>query len=70
MTKTEPKKKPTPASVYLKQDIRAAVEAIAAAEGVTVHSVMAYGIAYFVKQYQAGKVKLKVEERPKRLKLD
>jgi hypothetical protein len=72
MTKkqTEPNKKPVPTSVYLRKEIRAEVERIAEAEGVTVHSIMAYGISYFVRRYKAGKVKLETEDRPKRLKLD
>jgi hypothetical protein len=71
MTKNqiEPKKKPVPTSVYLRKEVRAEVEKIAEAEGVTVHAIMAYGISFFVRQYKAGKVKLETEDRPKRLKL-
>lgn len=65
---TEPKKKRTPTSVYLKNEVQAEVEKIAEAEDVTIHSVMAYGISYFVQQYKLGKVKLEKEDRPKRLK--
>ena len=68
--KTEPKKKPTPASVYLRKEVRAEVEKIAEAEGVSVHAIMAYGVSYFIRQYKAGKVKLETEDRPKKLKLD
>ncbi len=66
----QPKKKPTPTSVYLRKDVRAEVEKIAEETGASIHSIMAYGVTYFVQQYRRGKVKLQTEERPKRLKLD
>jgi hypothetical protein len=67
MAKTKPDKpkKPTPASVYLRKDVRAEVEKIAEAEGLSVHAVMAYAVSYFVRQYKAGKAKIETVQAPK-----
>jgi hypothetical protein len=65
----EPKKKPVPTSVYLRKEVRAEVEKIAEAEGLTVHAVMAYSVSYFVRQYKAGKAKIEKVQKPE-LNLD
>jgi hypothetical protein len=66
---SEPKKKPVPTSVYLRKEVRAEVEKIAEAEGLSVHAVMAYSVSYFVRQYKAGKAKIETVKKPE-LNLD
>lgn len=61
---TESKKKPTPASVYLRKDVRDEIAKIAKKEGLSVHAVMAYGVSYFVRQYKAGKAKIETVQKP------
>ena len=62
--KVEVAKKLRPIGVYLRKNVRAEVEKIAEAEGLSVHSVLAYGVSYFVRQYKAGKVKIETVTKP------
>jgi hypothetical protein len=57
-------KKPRPIGVYLRKNVRAEVEKIAEAEGLSVHAVLAYGVSYFVRQYKAGKAKIETIPKP------
>jgi hypothetical protein len=64
-----PRGKRRPIGLYLRQPTQDAIEQIAEAEGLNMHSLLAYAVTYFVKQYQAGKVKIETESQP-RPKLD
>lgn len=69
LTKEQKEKRRRPVGVYLRVATRAEVEKIAKDEALPVHGLLAYAVAYFVKQYKAGKVKIEREQHTK-LKLD
>jgi hypothetical protein len=48
-----------PVSVYLSMDEKQTIETIAAALGVNRHALLKYAVSYFVKEYEAGKIKPK-----------
>jgi hypothetical protein len=52
----------TPIGVYLRKEIRSAVDEIAEKEGVSRHAILAYAVTDFVRQYRAGKIKLKKKQ--------
>jgi hypothetical protein len=58
-----------PIGVYVRKDVRIAVEQIAKTEGLSRHAILSYAVSYFVRQYKAGKVKIETEQQTK-LKLD
>ncbi len=58
-----------PIGVYLRKDARAEIERIAQAEGLSRHSLLAYAVSYFIRQYKAGKVKIETTKKTT-LKLD
>ena len=58
-----------PLGLYLRNDVLAEVQAIAAENGQAVHGIVSYAVTYFIKQYRAGKVKIETEQKAK-LKLD
>ena len=62
--KVDAAKKLKPVGVYLRKNVRAEVEKIAEAEGLSLHAVLAYGVSYFVRQYKAGKVKIETVTKP------
>lgn len=54
------REKPKPYGVYLNQSMRADLEKIAQDEsGGNFHAVLQYGLKYFIREYKAGKVKIK-----------
>lgn len=57
--KAEKEKQRRPVGVYLRVDTRAKVDKIAEAEGLSRHALLAFAVAEFVRQYEAGKVKIK-----------
>lgn len=57
--KAEKEKKRRPIGVYLRVGTRAKVDKIAEKEGLSRHALLAYAVAYFVREYEAGKVKIK-----------
>ena len=61
--------KRSPLGLYLRNDVMAAVQEIAAKENQAVHGIITFAVTYFVKQYRAGKVKVETETIQK-LKLD
>ncbi len=63
LTKEEKEALRRPIGVYLRLDVRRAVEEIAEKEGLNRHAVLAYGISYFVRQYRAGKVKIEKQQK-------
>jgi len=67
--KAEKAKRRRPVGVYLRVGTRSEIEKIAAAEGLSVHAVLAYSVAYFVRQYKAGKVKIETTQKTT-LKMD
>lgn len=69
---TEPEKKSgkrRPLGLYLRNDILAAVQDIAAENNQAIHGIVTFAVSYFIKQYRAGKVKIETETKQK-LKLD
>jgi len=62
-TEAEKAKKRRPIGLYLRMATRAEVEKIAAAEDLPVHAILAYAVAYFVRQYKAGKVKIETTKK-------
>ena len=62
--KIDTAKKLKPVGVYLRKNVRAEVEKIAEAEGLSIHAVLAYGVSYFVRQYKAGKVEIETVTKP------
>jgi hypothetical protein len=68
-SKTEPKEKDKtePRGVGLKQSEWEIIDKIADEFGdsVTSHAVTAFGLRYFLKQYQAGEVEIPVKQEPK-----
>ncbi len=59
-----------PYGIYLNKEILADLEEIAEAEtGGSLHNLLQYAIKYFIREYRAGKVKLK-KETVTRLKFD
>jgi hypothetical protein len=69
LTKEEKAALRRPIGVYLRRDVRTAIEQIAAKEDLSRHSILSYAISYFVRQYTAGKIKIE-KEQTTRLKLD
>lgn len=64
-SKTEPEKDKTePRGVGLKQSEWAIIDKIADDLGVTGHAVTAWGLRYFLKRYQAGKIEIPVSKQP------
>jgi hypothetical protein len=59
-----------PYGIYLNLEILTDLEQIAEAEtGGSLHTILQYAIKYFIREYKAGKVKLK-KETVTRLKFD
>jgi len=61
--KSEMEKRRRPIGVYLRVATRAEIDKIAAAEGLSRHALLAYAVAYFVRQYKAGKVKIETTKK-------
>ena len=54
------KEKNTPRGVYLSSSVLGELQRIATKEtGGNLHAVMQYGIKFFIREYNAGKVKIK-----------
>lgn len=68
-TKADATRRRRPVGVYLRVATRAEVEKIAQEEDLPLHAILAYGIAYFVRQYKAGKVKIETTQKTT-LKMD
>jgi hypothetical protein len=62
-TEEDKAKKRRPIGLYLRLATRAEVEKIAAAEDLPVHAVLAYAVAYFVREYRKGKVKIETTKK-------
>lgn len=60
---TERKGKLRPLGIYLRKDIRAAAEQIVEAEGLTMHALLAYAVAYFIREYKAGRAKIETVKK-------
>ena len=57
---TAKRQKPKPYGVYLNQAMRADLEKIAAQESDgNFHALLQYGLKYFIREYKAGRVKIK-----------
>ena len=61
-TETE-KPKNYPISIYVTEDERDWLDALANNLGVSRHSLMQYGIRYFIKQYRDGKIEIPTETK-------
>ena len=75
MAKKQPNQEDQPTKgktygIYLNKDILADLEQIAKAEtGGSLHNLLQYAIKHFIREYKAGKIKLK-KETVTRLKFD
>jgi hypothetical protein len=58
-----------PIGVYLRRPAYDALMQIAEAENITPHSLIAYAVTYFLREYRAGRAKIETESQP-RPKLD
>lgn len=58
-----------PVGVYLRVATRQEIEKIAQDEGLPLHAVLAYAVAYFVREYKKGKAKIETTQKTT-LKMD
>ena len=63
LTKEEKEALRRPVGIYLRRDVRTAIEEIADKEGLTRHAILSYAVSYFIRQYRAGKVKIEKQQK-------